>query len=327
LFGKRVRRPGEDAEQWSVRFDQGAITVALNDLRAGEATSTDSWSAPVGDADFPRVERVPTWAPSMVERVSLAGCSVDLCDEGTVRAILLATLRDPSRPALAVASANLDHLHHFGLDGRTHLQFPRDRESLRWLTLLDGAPLVSRVRRWSGEAYPRLAGSDLIGPLLADVASEGSVVGFLGGQRAMLDVLGQRLANDYPTLRVGGYWSPTRSELGSSDANAELVEHIRTARIDVLVVGLGKPRQEMWIDAYAEVTGARVLLAFGASADFLAGQVTRAPQWLRDHGMEWCYRLAQEPRRLGRRYLVQGPRAMTRLVFGPVRTLTTTTWA
>jgi exopolysaccharide biosynthesis WecB/TagA/CpsF family protein len=142
----------------------------------------------------------------------------------------------------------------------------------------------------------------------------------------MLDVLRERLTEDFPTLRVGGYWSPSRSELANSDENAALIEQIRATGIDLLVVGLGKPRQEVWIDAYAELTGARVLLAFGASADFLAGQVTRAPQWLRDHGLEWCYRLAQEPRRLGKRYLVQGPRAMTRLALEPVHTLTTTSW-
>jgi exopolysaccharide biosynthesis WecB/TagA/CpsF family protein len=307
--------------------------MTVNDVTAGTVASTSSWLAGAprapgaGPGSFPpELDPRPAWSPGPVRRVSLAGCSVDLCDETTVRAIVRATVEDRTRPALAVASANLDHVHHFGLDGRERWRLPRDRESLQWLTLLDGAPLVSRVRRWSGEPYPRLAGSDLLGPLLREVARAGAVVGFLGGQQEMLDVLCGRLAEEYPTLRVGGCWSPTRAELGDSDANATLIESVQTARVDVLVVGLGKPRQELWIDAYAELTGARVLLAFGASADFLAGQVTSAPQWLRDHGMEWCYRLAHEPRRLGRRYLVQGPRAMSRLVFEPVETLTTSSW-
>ncbi|HEU4998141.1 MAG TPA: WecB/TagA/CpsF family glycosyltransferase [Lapillicoccus sp.] len=303
--------------------------MTVNDVTAGTVTTTNTWLVtPAVTAPPPAVPSppVPTWAPGTVKRVSLAGCAVDLCDEPTVAAIVAATLREPTRPVLAVASANLDHVHHFGLDGQDRWRLPRDRESLHWLTLLDGAPLVSRVRRWSGEPYPRLAGADLLGPLLAEVAEAGSVVGFFGGQQEMHDVLRERLAADYPTLRVGGYWSPTRAELGDSDANATLIEQVRAARVDVLVVGLGKPRQELWIDAYAELTGARVLLAFGASADFLAGQVTRAPEWLRDHGLEWCYRLAHEPRRLGRRYLVQGPRAMSRLVFEPVHTLTPPSW-
>ena len=303
--------------------------MTVNDVTAGTVTSTQSWL--VGDqlpldVAPPRADPAPPRSPGPVKRVSLGGCAVDLCDESTVAAIVGATLRDPAQPAVAIASANLDHLHHFGLDGRDRWRLPRDRESLQWLTLLDGAPLVSRVRRWSGEPYPRLAGADLLGPLLAEVARLGAVVGFLGGQQPMLDALRERLATDYPALRIGGCWSPTREELGDSDANATLIGQVRAARVDVLVVGLGKPRQELWIDAYAELTGARVLLAFGASADFLAGQVTRAPQWLRDHGLEWSYRLAHEPRRLGRRYLVQGPRAMSRLVFEPVHTLTTSHW-
>jgi exopolysaccharide biosynthesis WecB/TagA/CpsF family protein len=300
--------------------------MTVNDVAAGAAAfSTDTWATP-SRIQQARTEPVPSWADGVVRRVSLAGCSVDLCDEATVTSILRATLRESGRPALAVASANLDHVHHFGLDGRDRWRLPRDRESLRWLTLLDGAPLVSRVRRWSGEAYPRLAGADLLGSLLAAVADEGSVVGFLGGQPDMLVMLRERLAVDYPTLRIGGCWSPTRAELGDSDANTNLIDEVRAARVKVLVVGLGKPRQELWIDRYAELTGARVLLAFGASADFLAGQVTRAPEWVRDRGLEWCYRLVHEPRRLGRRYLVQGPRAMARLTFEPVHTVTTGAW-
>ena len=301
--------------------------MTLHDVTAGTVGSiTDGWSSPLDTPAAENSEARPTWAPDAVKRVSLAGCFVDLCTEETVAALVTRTLRDASRPALAVASANLDHLHHFGLDGRQRGPLPRDRESLRWLTLLDGAPLVSRVRRWSGEEYPRLAGSDLIGPLLAEVARVGSRVGFLGGQPEMLEVLGRRLDEDYPTLQVAGCWSPRRSELADADANARLVEEIRAAQVEVLVVGLGKPRQELWIDANAEMTEARVLLAFGASADFLAGQVTRAPQWLRDNGLEWSYRLAHEPRRLGRRYLIQGPRAMSRLVLQPVEILATATW-
>ncbi len=273
-----------------------------------------------------RTEEEHTRAEGAVSRVSLAGCMVDLCDEATVKAIVRRTLRDPMAPSLAIGSANLDHVHHFGIDGDSRWQLPGDRESLRWLTLLDGAPLVSRVQRWSQEPCPRLAGSDLLGPLLADVAKEGAVVGFMGGRQEMLDVLQVRLASDYPTLRVGGCWSPTRRELADAEANTRLVEQVRSAHVDVLMVGLGKPRQEIWIDAFGELTAARVLLAFGASADFLAGQVSRAPTWVRDHGLEWAYRLAQEPRRLGRRYMVQGPRALTRLVVEPITVLETASW-
>ena len=88
---------------------------------------------------------------------------------------------------------------------------------------------------------------------------------------------------------------------------------IRDAHTDLLVVGLGKPRQEEWMQRYAGASGARVLLGFGAAADFLAGKVSRAPGWLRRAGGEWLYRLYKEPRRLFRRYCLEGPPAMWRL--------------
>ena len=88
---------------------------------------------------------------------------------------------------------------------------------------------------------------------------------------------------------------------------------VAAAGVDVLVVGLGKPRQELWIDRHGAATGARVLLAFGAAADFLAGSVRRAPKFMQDNGIEWLYRLGVEPRRLARRYLVQGPPALLAL--------------
>ncbi len=77
--------------------------------------------------------------------------------------------------------------------------------------------------------------------------------------------------------------------------------------MNVLVVCLGKPRQEHWIEQYGPLTGAQVLLAFGAVVDFLSGRIRRAPRWVADHGFEWAWRLGLEPRRLARRYLVRGP--------------------
>ena len=101
--------------------------------------------------------------------------------------------------------------------------------------------------------------------------------------------------------------------LASDSESRSLAAEIRAARVDVLVVGLGKPRQELWIAEYGYLTGAGALLAFGAVVDFLAERVTRAPSWMSARGLEWSYRLALEPLRLSRRYLVDGPGAYHRL--------------
>jgi exopolysaccharide biosynthesis WecB/TagA/CpsF family protein len=104
-------------------------------------------------------------------------------------------------------------------------------------------------------------------------------------------------------------WSPDRSVLSDDAASLDLAADIAEAAPQILFVGLGKPRQERWIARYGPLTGAAVLLAFGAVVDFLAGAAQRAPEAVRDHGWEWAWRLAHEPRRLARRYLLDGPPA------------------
>lgn len=216
---------------------------------------------------------------------------------------------------LAVASANLDHIHHFADDQSWAARSPAVSScgptgGLRWLTLLDGVPLVRAASTLSGREWPKLSGSDLIEPLLIGAAKLGARVGFLGGtgetHRSLLEQLPQRI----PDLRIVGTWAPARSELNDPAACARIAAEIRSTGVDILVVGLGKPRQEDWIARYGPATGARILLAFGAVIDFLGGRTRRAPQWVADAGIEWAWRLIHEPRRLGRRYLLQAPFAL-----------------
>jgi len=180
---------------------------------------------------------------------------------------------------------------------------------VEWLDLIDGAPIAAAARRLTGSAWPRLAGSDLIHPLLDQAERDGIRVGFLGGSDETRGLLLEAIARARPGLTVAGSWSPSRHQIMDEDAARMLAEEVRSASVDVLVVGLGKPRQEIWIDRWAPETGARVLLAFGAVVDFLAGGVSRAPEWISRAGFEWAWRLALEPRRLVRRYLGQGPSA------------------
>lgn len=246
--------------------------------------------------------------------ITLADCRVDLMSEADALDLIVASASRHDGPALGVASANVDHLHHFGPRGAHRDAAMHDTDGLTWINLLDGAPLVLRANYATGARWPRLAGSDLIAPILARCAEAGVRVGFLGGSAQMQEVLRQRLAHDYPTLSVTGYWAPEREELQDDELAYALARRVADAGVDLLVVGLGKPRQEVWIQRYGQASGARVLLAFGASGDFLAGQVQRAPDWARKNGLEWSYRLAKEPRRLARRYLVQGPPAVRDLL-------------
>ncbi|SMH39622.1 polymer biosynthesis protein, WecB/TagA/CpsF family [Rathayibacter oskolensis] len=297
-------------------------------------------------------------SPQQNRRVVLGGTPVDLAQhEEAVRTIADRALSTDHAP-LGVLSVNVDHVNHFGhgarwqhvLDRRPSDQgdpdapSPRtlvlvpgrapewtdapatapdgrsERRPVEWLSLIDGSPIASEARRLTGTRWPRLAGSDLIGPLLDRAAVDGVRVGVLGGSVAAQQRLRERLAEERPDLVLAGLWSPSREELADPEANAGLVDAIRRAAVDLLIVGLGKPRQELWIDENGPQTGARVLLAFGAAVDFLGGSVRRAPQWVADRGVEWLWRLALEPRRLARRYLVEGP-----LAYGRLRMHSTTT--
>ncbi len=244
---------------------------------------------------------------TLAPRMSVSGFPVHLLDGvDALRIIVDRWQRDGPVP-LGVASINLDHVHHFGSAGSARLL--RDSGRVEWLDLIDGAPIAAAARRLTGSEWPRLAGSDLIHPLLDAAERDGMRVGFLGGSAETRAQLLAALERHRPGLMIAGAWTPSRTELADEDASRALAVEVKASRVDILVVGLGKPRQEIWIDRWAPDTGARVLLAFGAVVDFLAGRVSRAPAWISRAGFEWAWRLALEPRRLARRYLGQGPAA------------------
>ncbi len=258
-------------------------------------------------------------------RIVLGGAMVDLMEFDPAVEHIIGRAQTPAGPPLAVASANLDHIKHFGTNGpwtrvladSSDTSRPETglRGQLAWLNLLDGAPLVTQARRLTGRKWPRLAGSDLIAPLLDEAAKRQLRVGFLGGSPETHDLLKREMGEDRPELVVAGWWSPPRAALSDPIASTAIANEIARARVDILIVGLGKPRQELWIAEYGALTGAGVLLAFGAVVDFLAGRVVRAPHWVSTHGLEWAWRLALEPRRLSRRYLIDGPPAYARVRF------------
>ncbi|MEQ4565690.1 WecB/TagA/CpsF family glycosyltransferase [Paenarthrobacter sp. CAP02] len=242
----------------------------------------------------------------------LGGAPVELMGfEDALRDIMDRASADGAKP-LGVCSANLDHLRHFGAGSRWAGTL-NPHVPVEWLTLLDGAPLVAQARRLTHRDWPRLAGSDLIGPLLDQAEQRGLRVGFLGGSSAAQALIRERFAVERPSLVVAGWWAPERSVLSDVDASSRLAADIAASRTDILVVGLGKPRQELWIAEYGPLTGARVLLAFGAVVDFLSGRIRRAPAWVSAHGLEWAWRLMLEPTRLAHRYLVDGPGAYLKL--------------
>lgn len=256
----------------------------------------------------PRLRPVPdAEADSLVlqRTLTIGGGPVHLVDERQARQVINRAMHETDAAPLGVCSINLDHVHHFAKSGDS---FASD-DRVRWMNLIDGAPIATQAQKMTGIAYPRLAGSDIVPGILDDLALAGLSVAVVGGSEEVGPALRQRLASGWPGLRLAGHFTPSRDDLQSPQKNRDLCVQLRDAQANAVLVCLGKPRQERWISEYGRESGAQALLAFGAVVDFLAGKVSRAPRWVSDAHAEWMWRLMLEPRRLARRYLVEGPPA------------------
>jgi N-acetylglucosaminyldiphosphoundecaprenol N-acetyl-beta-D-mannosaminyltransferase len=165
----------------------------------------------------------------------------------------------------------------------------------------DGAPLVWASRRLGSPLPERVAGSDLIFHLCEEAAREGFRVFLLGGREGVAAEAAARLVGRYPGLQVVGAECPPFREPTPEEEEA-LLERIRLARPDLLFVAFGQPKGERWIIRHLDRLGVPVSVQVGASLDFVAGRVRRAPRWMQKTGLEWAFRLSLEPRRLFGRY-------------------------
>ncbi len=169
------------------------------------------------------------------------------------------------------------------------------------LVLCDGMPLVWASRLLRDPLPERVAGSDLVPPLLAEAERQGWRVYFLGGSQESLARAVENVQAQFPRLPLAGAYSPPFQALLSMD-HEDILERVRAAQPDILLVAFGCPKQEKWINMNFRRTGVPVSIGVGATIDFLAGSVRRAPRWMRQTGLEWVYRLLQEPGRLMGRY-------------------------
>jgi N-acetylglucosaminyldiphosphoundecaprenol N-acetyl-beta-D-mannosaminyltransferase len=148
----------------------------------------------------------------------------------------------------------------------------------------------------------------LMGRACARAASTGQRLYLYGGRdQAALLKLALSLRQTYPGIKIVGGYSPPHRPLTGPE-RADVVAEINAARPDVVWVGIGVPKQEKWMAQMRPLLNAPVLVGVGAAFDFHAGLVPQAPYLLQEAGLEWAYRLAQEPRRLWRRYLRYNPR-------------------
>jgi len=197
-----------------------------------------------------------------------------------------------------IVTPNVDHAVMFQEDEALRRAYAE-----AGLVLADGAPLVL-ASRWLGKPLPeRVAGSDLV-PALFDATGDDSPlrVFLLGGAPGVAERAAVNLEARWPAVTVVGTASPPKGFEHDASQNAAILARIAKACPDVLLIGLGAPKQELWVRRHRRAIAAPVALCIGATIDFLAGERSRAPRWMRRAGLEWLYRIGTEPRRLGRRY-------------------------
>jgi len=172
------------------------------------------------------------------------------------------------------------------------------------LVIPDGYPLVVLGRRKGFDLPRRTCGSELMGSFFERTKHRGYRHFFYGGAPGVAEGLAGRFHRELDALVVGTYCPPFRAL--SRDEESEVSGRITKARPDVLWVGLSTPKQEKWMAQFRSRLDVPVLAGVGAAFDFHTGRVRRAPQWMGNNGLEWLFRLALEPRRLWKRYILYG---------------------
>ena len=247
----------------------------------------------------------------MPDRAQLLGCSIDRLDMHGTIALCDQLIEARGEPVQHV-SVNVAKLMLMRRD-------PRLREVIGRCAIVnpDGQPLVWASRLLRDPLPERVAGYDLMHKLLERAELRAWRVYFLGARQEILDRALTRLHEVYPDLRVCG------SHHGYFDDDTEgwaVREDIRRSSPDVLFVAMSSPRKEYWLGQHLPELGVPLGIGVGGSIDIVAGLFRRAPYWVQRSGLEWLFRLAQEPRRLARRYLVTNTGFLAVLGTAVVRT-------
>ena len=182
----------------------------------------------------------------------------------------------------------------------------------------DGKPLAVVGQVLRGAAVRKTSGPDFLEVFCARTAGMGVRHFLLGGMGGVAQTLASELTARYPGLDVVGTYSPPRYPF-STPQNDDILRAIQAARPDVVWVGLGAPRQEIWMQQNAHLLPGVTLFGVGAAFDFSAGLVQRAPLWMQKAGLEWAFRVSQEPGRLFRRYATNVPRFLGLLMLDALR--------
>lgn len=232
-----------------------------------------------------------------MNRIKFLNTEVDnlTMDEAVKRIELLIEDKRPSY----VVTPNVDHIVKLENDEEFRAVYKNAD-----LILTDGMPLIWISKLHKNAIKEKVSGSDLF-PQVCKLASEKSYSIFLlGAAEGVAAKAADNLKKKYKGLNVIGTYSPSYGFEKSEEEVNKVINIINDAKPDILAVGLGAPKQEKFIYKYKDRLNVPVSLAIGASIDFEAGNINRAPKWMQNSGLEWFYRLTKEPKRMFKRYIV-----------------------
>jgi N-acetylglucosaminyldiphosphoundecaprenol N-acetyl-beta-D-mannosaminyltransferase len=202
----------------------------------------------------------------------------------------------------AVFTPNVDHVVKAESDVDFRLAYSRAS-----LCLADGVPILWAARLLGSPLPEKVSGSDLVLPLARLAAERRWRVYLLGGSPGVAAEAGVKLSRELG-VDVVGTDSPLVHEDGTTDQAEQALRRLAATKPHLVLVALGAPKQERFIDRYRDRLRPAVAMGVGGSLDFMVGRVRRAPAWMSRAGLEWLFRLGQEPRRMWRRYLIEDPR-------------------
>lgn len=231
----------------------------------------------------------------------LFGMQIDSLRMPEVIERLLEWRRHPDGRCHYVVTPNVDHAVMFQENADLRRAYAGAS-----LVLADGFPVLVAARLLRRNIPERVPGSDLVPTLFTAVAAEPATklkVYLLGAAPGVAEQAARNIAQRWPNVETVGTYSPPLGFEQDQRENDSILQRIAAAKPDVLIVGLGAPKQELWVHQHRDRIAAPVALCVGATIDFLAGEKPRAPVWMRRVGLEWLHRLASEPRRLAKRYL------------------------
>ncbi len=242
-----------------------------------------------------------------VERFNVLGVGLHAMNLPVAAEVVLAALRERRKGYVCVT----------GVHGVTEAQNDagfRNILNRAFLNTTDGMPLVWLGRHAQGPWVDRVYGPDLMLEIFRATQHTDFRHFFYGGAPGVAEQLKARLEARFPGVKICGTFCPPFRALNGEE-EADLQRQVREARPDIVWVGLSTPKQERFMAEYLPKLETTLMFGVGAAFDFHAGRVSQAPRWMQRSGLEWFYRLCCEPRRLGRRYLVNNPLFLWR-IFG-----------